>query len=592
MLGLIVAKVLFAAIPLTGVVGDGLRARAFFDANNVKVGDPLVLTLDFLGAADFAALHPPALAKVVNREYWKLDDASAKTETYRDARRLTYRVRPMREGVIWFPELEFAYVGPDGKPHRVRSNAIPVHAKPGAAVEVAELRKDEVTMPQPDALITDFRTDDADLDFAWRKACARPTADAFAAFDFPAAKLNEARCATLAGDWKRALAIYSRLEWRIGQTPAVERGILAALAVKSANPLVELPVWRQVGRPVLKYGWMGRVLIVAGGGLALVLLFWLAGRCVRRLACIALVFAAFSCAAQNAPNDPFQEIRRAQRQMDEMMSRAFGEDGFPSARVAAQPRPDMRAAVSLSRDDLQVGDEFDYVLSLEVPKGLSVGQVNIAPVNAGEFTVVGRVANLTDGKSANPSNVVRRFSLPVRYDRPYRGKVSFQLTVPYQVANSRQGGFFSFFASTLLNARVQTPPLEVNVKPLPKEGQPADFSGIVATRLTLTETPDLRRVETNDVICITYRMTYDGYLPTDWMPPGAAFEWTREGGAVEWRRFFVADGAAATPKGEVVWYDAKARAYRRELFGGTPITYEPPNPHPRSGVFSDGGEGV
>lgn len=571
MLGLLFAKVLFAAIPLTGVVGDGLKARAFFDANNVKVGDPLILTLDFLGAADFAALHPPALARGVNRADWKLDDASAKTETYRDARRLTYRVRPMREGVLWFPELEFSYVGPDGKAHRVRSNAIPIHAKPGAAVVVEELHKDEVKMPQPDALITDFKTDDADLDFAWRKACAQPTADAFAAFDFPEAKLNEARCATLAGDWKRALAIYSRLEWQIGQTPAIERGILAALAVRYANPLVELPVWRQVGRPVLKYGWKGRVGLVVGGGFALILLFGLLGRFIRKLACIAVIFAALTCSAQ----DPFDEIRRARQEMDAMMSLAFGEDGPADAQVAAQPRPKMRGTLALSKDDLQVGDEFDYVLAAEMPKGLEIGQINIAPVNAGTFVVVGKVQNLTNGTTANPSNIVRRFALSVRYDQPYRGNVRFRLNVPYRVKNAQRDPFFSLFTSSLANAVVETQPVAVNVKPLPKEGQPDDFSGIVASRLTLMETLDTRKVETNDVICITYRMTVDGYRPEDWMPPGAAFEWARDGNTIEWRRFFVADGAPTTPKSEVVWYDAKAHAYRRKPLGGTPITYVP-----------------
>ena len=87
---------LVAAIVLQGVEGTDLRARAFFDANNVKVGDPLVLTIDFLGEADFKDLHPPALAKIVGRKDWKLDDVSAKTDTFRDARRLTYRVRPAR----------------------------------------------------------------------------------------------------------------------------------------------------------------------------------------------------------------------------------------------------------------------------------------------------------------------------------------------------------------------------------------------------------------------------------------------------------------------------------------------------------------
>ena len=119
---------LIAAIQLTGVTGEGLRARAFFDANNVKVGDPMVLTVDFIGEADFKTLHPPVLSKAVDRRDWKLDDVSAKTDTFRDARRLTYRVRPMREGVLWFPALEFEYAGADGEKRLVRANEIPVHA--------------------------------------------------------------------------------------------------------------------------------------------------------------------------------------------------------------------------------------------------------------------------------------------------------------------------------------------------------------------------------------------------------------------------------------------------------------------------------
>ena len=74
----------------------------------------MVLTVDFLGAADFKDLHPPALSRFVARKDWKLDDISAKTDTFRDARRLTYRVRPLKEGVVWFPALTFEYAGADG----------------------------------------------------------------------------------------------------------------------------------------------------------------------------------------------------------------------------------------------------------------------------------------------------------------------------------------------------------------------------------------------------------------------------------------------------------------------------------------------
>ena len=34
----------------------------------------------------------------------------------------------------------------------------------------------------------------------------------------------------------------------------------------------------------------------------------------------------------------------------------------------------------------------------------------------------GAAQNLPDGKSANPSNVVKRMSFPVRYDVPFKGK--------------------------------------------------------------------------------------------------------------------------------------------------------------------------
>lgn len=573
MLGLLMAKLMMAAIPLTGVVGETLRTRAFFDANNVKVGDPLVLTLDFIGTADFASLHPPALSKLVDRKDWKLDDASAKTETYRDARRLTYRVRPLHPGVLWFPELEFTYTDAQGGERRIRSNAIPVHVRPGVDIVVDDLPEHEVKMPQPDALMTDCGESaalDADGDFAWRKACAHPTADAFAAFDFPAAKFNEARCAILEGDWRRALSVYARLEWRVGQSPALERGLVAAIAVRDANPLAELPVWRQVCRPVLQYGWKGRVALVFGGGLAFALLFVLLGKLVRRLACLGLV--AFLAATPASAQDVFDEIRQMHQEMSEMMS-TFGGPGISAQSSVRRPRPEMRATVQMGRKNVQVGDEFDYILSLEVPKVLNLGQVSIEPTVKNGYNFIGPAQNLTDSAAANPSNVVKRFALRVRYDTPYKGNLGFRLTVPYQFANERRGGFFEPFIFSLRSERIATPLIPVEVKPLPTEGRPADFSGIVASTLVVDEIPDLRQVGTNDVVCITYRLRLDGYLPEDWNLPGAAFEWERENSTAEWRRFFVADGAAQTPRESISWYDTKARAYRRLYFGGTRLSY-------------------
>ena len=573
---------MLAAIQLAGVTGDALRARAFFDVNNAKVGDPLVLTVDFLGSADFASLHPPALSREVDRADWKLDDASAKTDTFRDARRLTYRVRPMREGVLWFPALEFEYTGLDGARRVVRSNTIPVHAKPGENVVVAGMAEDEEAMPMPDDLDTSAPAGLSDDElFAWRKARASPTADAFAQFDFPAARMNEARCAILEGDWRRALAVYSRLEWRIGQTPAIERGLVAALALRFQNPSSELPVWRQVGRPLLRHGWKGRAAAVFGGAAALAALFWLLGRAIRALACVALAaLAVLPAAAQGM--DPFAEMeamhRRMQQQMQQMMNMTTG--GGLSMTFGGGERESVKigAGVATSKEELQVGDAFEFVLSLEYPKGNTVDQVQLAPSETFGLQVVGRPYNLPDAQSANPSNVVKRMAFPVRYDVPFKGRVTFGVSGMVAGRETRNGGRFSFTYSNSFETRTQ--PLDIDVKPLPSAGQPEGFGGIIADSLVLSERVDMESVETNDVVTITYRIEYDGYIPPEWMPDGAAYEWARtsrdrSGRAVaEWRRYFVAAGETSTPKLEVVYYEPRTKRYRTAVTHGTPIRYK------------------
>ena len=248
---------LLGTITLDGVTGEQLTARAAFDANNVRLGDPMILTVDFIGTADFAALHPPALSREVDRTAWKVDDVSAKTDTYRDARRLVYRVRPLREGVLEFPALEFSYN--DGAA-KVATRPIPVHVKPGTQAALAGLDETHEGVPQPDGLIVQLAQEVGEDElFRWKKACRTPSADAFAPFDFPEARLNEAACHILDGNWAKAIKIYSALEWRTGQTPVIERGIVAALARKHDSAAVELPMWRQLGRPVLRHAWKGRV---------------------------------------------------------------------------------------------------------------------------------------------------------------------------------------------------------------------------------------------------------------------------------------------------------------------------------------------
>ena len=573
-------SIVLCVIRLVGVTGNDLRARAFFDANNVKVGDPLVLTIDFLGDAEFRDLHPPALARAVDRKTWRLDDASAKTFTYRDARRLTYRVRPMREGVVWFPSLEFEYESADGAKRVVRSNDIPVHAKVGAQVEVAEMSEDPDEMPAPPELVVAAPVGlSADEEFAWRKACANPAADAFAAFDFPAAALNEARCATLEGNWARALKIYSRVEWRIGQTPEVERGIVAALARRHDSPGVELPVWRQVLRPVLRHDWKGRAAIVFGGVFLLALVGWLLGRGIRALACVAAVLMfALPAGAQ----DIFEHMRKMQERMErqmQQMRQSMGGFSFHFGEKEVREPVNITASVATDRKSLQVGEEFAFIVSIEAPKSVSVGQVRMTPSETFGLTVTGPAENLPDAPSANTNNVVKRLSVPVRYDVPFRGDVSFAIDGMVSGRSSRNGGLFNLTFSNSFHC--DSSPVRLDVKPLPSAGQPADFSGIVSEGLSVFEMPDLIRVETNDVVTITYKVRPNGYVPAGFMPHGAAFEWARQmdGGRpveIEYKRYFVADGAVATPVLKVSYYDPRTKKYETAKTGGTPLVYHAP----------------
>ena len=578
---------LIAAIKLAGVTGGELATRAYFDVNNAKVGDPLVLTIDFIGEADFTALHPPALSKHVSKEDWKVDDLSAKTETDTKriggffssrevavARTLTYRVRPMREGVLWFPALEFEYEGQDGEARTVVANEIPVHAKKGEQVVVKELSVDADKMPEPPELAMEpgVALGDDEL-FAWRKACAAPSADAFVEFPFPAGRMNEATCAIREGQWRRALKIYSWLEWSVGQTPEIERGILAARALKFDSAAAELPVWRVVGRALLKYAWKGRVGILLGLALGVSLLFWLLGRAIRALACVAIVLFLVPAANGQGIFEEMERMmeeshQRMQQHMQQMQTMSFSVGG------ERQKPIEIKASVRTEPAELQVGEPFAFILALETPKSASIGQIQIAPSEMFGLTVTGRTENLTDGVSSNPSNVVKRLSIPVRYDVPFKGKLSFR--VSGMVSGRQRAGNMSFSFSNSFS--VDAAPIDVDIRPLPSAGQPDDFSGIISEGLRISERLDTRKVGTNDVIRITYHLECRGYLPKGWRPNGVAFEIGRgeRNGivAIEWMRYFVADGAAETPRLSVVYYDIKSKTYKKAETGGTHVEYE------------------
>lgn len=565
---------MLAVVALSGVSGDALTARAYFDANNVRVGDPMILTIDFIGSAQFEDLHPPELSREVDQKTWKIDDTSAKTETYLNARRLVYRLRPMREGLLRFPALTFRW----GDGAETATREIPVHVKPG--VQAALVFDSQEQRAMPDGIVCDVAGLGEDEAFRWRKACNKPTADGFAAFDFPEARMNEAACAIVEGNWARAMRIYTSLEWRIGQTAAIERGIAAAKG--------ELPAWRIALRPLLRYDWRGRVLAVLAALAAVSLFFFISSRLIRRLAAVALAAtlalpgAAF---AQAQGESPFDAIERMHEQMMQRMNNmmngmdpfgaALGQGSTPGAfsmsfnGQQAEP-PEIRASLEVSTADVRVGETFRYILSLESPRGATLDQLRFIPSEMFGMVFTGKPETLADGECANPSNRVRRIAIPVRYDVPFKGEVS--LRVDGMVSLRRQMGRSSFSFSQ--NFSEQTPPVPVEIKPLPTDNQPADFSGAIGTSFRLVQTADRAKVSTNDVVTVLKTLEFSGYLPLGAVPD----EVERRAGnvsRVSWQDYFVADGAHAIPPPSLVWYDTQSRTYKRVVAKPIALTYVP-----------------
>ena len=557
---------LLAAIPLTGVEGNGLVTRAFLDVNNARVGDPLVLTVDFLGEADFAALHPPALSSVVDARYWKIDDRSAKTETVDTARRLVYRVRPIREGSYDFPALSFSYLNRQtGETNTIETQKLPVHIKVGSQAALAALDAETAATAYPDGLFINLEASpwhsgaalsDDEL-FAWNRACAKPSAEAFAAFDFPEARLNAAACELLAGHWAKAQSIYETLEWRIGETATIRRGLRVARALATGDSAAELPAWRQMLEPVLKYNWKGRLACLLGGIAALVLVLFLFSRLARFFFVFALLLTV--CSPAFAQSSPFEE-------MDKMMNRLQENMGF---KRLSMPEPELAATVTLDRPEVRVGEPFSFIVSVTCPKDVTLSGLNLVTPPIEGLIGLGRGEAMTDLEASDTNSVIRRVSIPVRCDAPFKGKVAFKVSGNYEQRVQKRSMFFSTSRSFTL----PTKPFVLEIAPLPLENCPKDFTGIVATRLRVRPHASVTQVETNDVVALDVEVKYNGYVPRGALPD--VFQDDRRSRLI-YRLYCRAEGSPRTPEITIPYYDLDEKAYKVASAPGITLKYVAP----------------
>ncbi|MGI6496732.1 MAG: BatD family protein [Kiritimatiellia bacterium] len=125
-----------------GSVGRGMTVRAELDANDCKVGDPLLLDIHVAGAISLDNLRPPVLSiqpGIV--EDFRVYEDEVDSSPVPGGRRFRYRVRPLRAGTLEFPPVEIAYydIGKRGY-EIVRTDPIPlqVHATTQIASEPFE----------------------------------------------------------------------------------------------------------------------------------------------------------------------------------------------------------------------------------------------------------------------------------------------------------------------------------------------------------------------------------------------------------------------------------------------------------------------
>lgn len=603
---MLLAASIFAAaasvIPLDGVVGTELSPRADFDAYNVNVGDPMILTVDFIGEADFSALHPPGLSEVVDSSVWKVDDKSAKTDTYRDAKRITYRVRPVKEGCLEFPSLTFSYRHKSGETLEASTLPIPVHSRKSSQIALAGLDDFSSVLPLPDGIVVDLssspwnsadRLSDDEM-FAWRKACSRAEASEFKRFDFPEARLNEAACEILAGNWARALSIYSSLEWTIGQTQTIERGITAALALKTSNPDVELPMWRRVMRPVLRHSWQGRALYAVGALLAAGFAVMLLRAILRLIVCFAVVLV-FSQSAFAL--NPFAEMERMHeemmREMNSMMPFGGGNMMIRSGGgvrklivngVEIKP-PEISAKVSADKTELTVGENFNLLVSLEVPKDCTLVP-DFSSSRLLGLKVLGNPERLPDEASSSTNCVVCRWTIPLRFDVPFKENVSFSVKGIYERVVRADGirpfpdraGFFE-----------EAGTLPFNVGLLDGVKTPDDYNGCIGEDFNAYQRVDVRDVETNDVVAalITVRAA-NAFIPKN------AFtnELGRDRNTVVYKKLFRAEGEAKTPDISFSCYNPAKKDFERVTAKGVPLKYITSEERDAKAVVIDAAKGV
>ena len=550
-----------------GAIGRSLSVVASLDANVCTAGDPLIFSLEATGEVAPDTLMPPDVARFVKSPAFRIDAASVKTEARPGGKRFTWRVRAVKAGTLEFPSVPVAFYDVEKRAYKtVSTEAIPIQVKAGAQAALGAIDDEDDTFPAPDGLDLDFPLS-GNADFTLRRAFSLATravkpadfsaaATAYAEYlsdpsRRPATKDVEARhlgnlaaLRFMAGDWRGALSDYAAAERAVGETPSTLRGIRASWARLKNDPRAELPLQRILFPFWYKYSMPVRLAIAGGILAALALLFFVAVKTGSRFAVLILAFG--------------------------LVSRADAQ--FFNFNFGTKAGTDIKGSMALEPSQVVVGEPCAFVLSLDVAKDVGIEQLKISgmPDPSGRAVEYGKEFEpMADGKPPASGRVLRRFRLPARFLAPHSSVVEAVVSGMAVTRRSSRFGSSSFANSFSIRLK----PLAVDVRPLPEEGRPKDFSGAVGRSFRLKETFTPDHVRPGDLVKVTYTLSYDGYLPPgvepktgDW---GSDFkvwelkEKSRSQNEVIWEQMVVPQSVSATNAAfvEVGYYDLVSRKY-------------------------------
>jgi hypothetical protein len=273
---------------------------------------------------------------------------------------------------------------------------------------------------------------------------------------------------------------------------------------------------------------------------------------LRIVVCFAVVFllthSAFAI-------DPFAEFDRMHeemmRKMNSMRMNSSGGGSMMSVNGMRMDRPKITAKVSVDKNELVVGETFNLLISLDAPKDCTLSQIRINPSRIIGLSSAGESENLTDETSSVTNRVIKRISIPLRYDVPFKGDVVFTINgMCDSVISSR--GFRSSFSTSF---GTDAGSIDFDVKLLDGVKTPDDYNGCIGERFTANQRLNSNELETNDVVVamITVRGS-NAFIPEN------AFvnEQGRDRNTVVYKKLFRATGEAKTPDISFSYYKSPA----------------------------------